>query len=141
MKLGSVERLTQIFKRQVSFMRVKLYKIFNLYQAKHAVVRQLRICRQKTTSVNSFEAHLVRDCNTQTSNIATADSQNHTNKNYQSLFRWIYCTWQKLSQSCTVSQYRDLQWSGGGKVLCAATSEVGEQRQQAMDEAPRLWLE
>ena len=70
--IGLVERLIQTIKRRLSCMKFdNRNKRFTIKEAIKSIVYQLRICKQKTTNVTSFQAHFGRKPNTPLSNIST----------------------------------------------------------------------
>ena len=72
-----VERLIQNKKCQLSCMKTHLYKKCNLehsihlYTTLYAIIKRLRISKQKTTKNSLFEEHFGKRCNTPISNITT----------------------------------------------------------------------
>ena len=76
--IGLVERLIQTIKRRLSCM--KLDSRNNTCANKEAIksiVYQLRICKQKTTNVTLFQAHVGRKRNTRLSIISTVPKSSH----------------------------------------------------------------
>ena len=70
--IGLVERLIQTIKRRLSCMKLdSRNNPFTIKEAIKSIVYQLRICKQKTTNVTSFQAHFGRKPNTPLSNIDT----------------------------------------------------------------------
>ena len=66
-----VERLIQTIKNLLACIKTATQKQFNLKASKNSIIYQLRICRQKTINISSFEAHFGRKPNTPLSNIST----------------------------------------------------------------------
>ena len=62
-------------------MKAHLNKKFNLNQSIHAIIQRIRISKQKTIEITPFEAHFVRQYNTQTSNITTKSNNKNINYN------------------------------------------------------------
>ena len=70
--IGLVERLIQTTKRRLSCMKLdSRNNTFTIKEAIKSIVYQLRICKQKTTNVTSFQAHFGRKPNTPLSNTST----------------------------------------------------------------------
>ena len=70
--IGLVERLIQTIKRRLSCMKLDtINNTFTIKEAMKSIVYQLRICKQKTTNVTSFQAYFERKLNTSLSNIST----------------------------------------------------------------------
>ena len=69
--IGLVEGLIQTIKNRLACIKTAEQNQFNLKASINSIIYQLRICRQKTINISSFEAHFGRKPNTPLSNIST----------------------------------------------------------------------
>ena len=69
--IGLVERLIQTIKNCLACIKTAARNQFNLKASENSIIYQLRICRQKTINISSFEAHFGRKAITPLSNIST----------------------------------------------------------------------
>ena len=82
--IGLVERLIQTIKRRLGCMKLdNRNKTFTIKEAIKSIVYQLRICKQKTTRVTPFQAHLRRKPNTPLSNKSTTPKS--SNLSYENI--------------------------------------------------------
>ena len=80
--IGLVERLIQTIKNRLACIKTAARNQFNVKASKNSIIYQLRICRQKTINISSFEAHFGRKTNTPLNNITTKpDPKSLTYKN------------------------------------------------------------
>ena len=68
---GLVERLIQTIKNSLDCIKTAARNRFNVKASINSIIYQLRICRQKTINISSFEAHFGRKANTPLSNTTT----------------------------------------------------------------------
>ena len=66
-------------------MKTQLNEKFNLENSLYAIIKRLRILKQKTIDITPFEAHFGRKCNTTISNITT--KPNNKNLNYKKIIK------------------------------------------------------
>ena len=82
--IGLVDRLIQTIKRRLSCMELdNRNKTFTIKEAIKSIVYQLRICKQKTTNVTTFQAHFGRKPSTPLSNISTVPKS--SNLSYENI--------------------------------------------------------
>ena len=74
--IGLVERPIQTIKNRLVCIKTLARNQFNLKASINSIIYQLRICRQKTINISSFEAHFGRKANTPLSNISTKPDPN-----------------------------------------------------------------
>ena len=69
--IGLVERMIQTIKRRLSCMKAENKDTFSPAKAIKQIVSDLRLTKQKTTKITTFEAHFGRPANTPLRNIST----------------------------------------------------------------------
>ena len=86
--IGLVERLIQTIKNRLACIKEEKSST-NAFHVKHAlkiIIHQLRICKQKTTKISPFEAHLGRKPYTPLSGISTKSKL--SNLTYESIVNY-----------------------------------------------------
>ena len=138
--IGLVERLIQTIKRQLSCIKTQLNKKFNLEHSLYAIIKRLRISKQKTIDITPFEAHFGRKRNTTISSITT--KPNNKNLNYNKIIKHYldedtipgraYLTEEQWADTAICSD-TEIE-----KAICAANARARKEEQKMKDGEQRL---
>ena len=138
--IGLVERLIQTIERQLSFLKTQLNKKFNLEHSLYAIIKRLRISKQKTKDITPFEAHFVRKCDTPISNITT--KPNNKNLDFYNIIKHYLDEDTIPGRSYLMEE----QWADTAlfsdteieKVICVADARARKEEQKMKDGEQRL---